>query len=367
MNQLSPIETHLIKLGIDIYLLNKLLIELGIPNWPDRERTNFLDRLRKSDDIEKISSILAEAEVAAHFLNKLDKEKVILHSFLENIGPDLEIRLPKRPIYIEVTSVRMGKPGEHIENICKRVKQKVEQKVFSGSSMNRYIRIEIDSARLKMNSKGKIDEAASVENIMDFIEKVNLWPLLNYDICVDIFRLMGNIEASSVEHACEDIIIGPRQIDAIYKENVRAVAVPIFERMMSIKYNTIMVFSASESKNGNGGVDVCPEMSFPTEVSKLEMESFLGRLKRRLEAKVEGGQLKAGYPNIIVVRTSESIWPLFGYERDRGLLSEIQFEPIKKKITEFLAEKKYTNISYISQVMIYESNFSRSQTVPIAL
>lgn len=68
--------------------------------------------------------------------------------------------------------------------------------------------------------------------------------------------------------------------------------------------------------------------------------------------------MKAGCPNIIVVKASN--WTLLGYEHGRDLTSELEFEPIKAKVKEFLEEKNRSNISGI---MIYERYFDKSRII----
>jgi len=324
--------------------------ELAIERWPRKRQGDLLSRLTSHDRTDSWSS-MAELEVYRHCSNRLGKLSVEFHPSFRGRVPDVGVKLRSRRVFFEVTTTNPGDAEKKMTKIC----EEAAKAVFGRSSVPRHIVLGLDPMMLVKDSRGLIDEAASLKNIEKFVDRIGLWPQLDRVDSFDVGALARmpypNKPVSDPPNRLSDL--EPTLFNASHQREISS----FLDRLKPIDLVESPILSVRSSDHCFRFVEARYELQHPTVSSLREQDSFLRHLERRIKYKICGGKLVPDHPNIIVIKALNVIVR----ECELGQpLAGSMFEPIERRIKILLKTVRNPDIS---AVMLYATRFSHSRTV----
>jgi len=147
-------------------------------------------------------------------------------------------------------------------------------------------------------------------------------------------------------------VLEPRLFSASHQREMSS----FLDRLKPIDLAGSPILSVRSSDHCFRLVEAGYGLQHPTVASRLEQESFLSHLERRIGEKL-GDRRVPGHPNIIVIKALNVIV----LECELGQpLADSMFEPIERRIKTLLETGRHPDVS---AVMLYATRFSQSRTV----
>jgi hypothetical protein len=264
---------------------------------------------------------------------------------------DISLRNNGQTYFIEICSLADGKTERNLQSIF----EKVSNWLLHNIADNRWIKIVINTRKLRYNSDGSIDVAGSVEKTINYIEKLKLIPMCNVNSDIN-FDEFSNWSDSGSLYDKKDIVkwYDSELFNSIEKEPFKSFSQSFHPKD---KDCPILDFFSTTSTHGTH-IELHSHNIFPSEAATLQMSAFCRRVLRKMEFKRQKEQFEPRHPNIIVMQAFD--WTKWGYTKKDDPFADEDFEPIKVSIKEFFSR---STLPYLSAVYLFETDIKNNRIV----
>lgn len=324
------------------------LLIFDVLNWSKADRDHLKDRLC-NDNYYKSLTQYTELIYAKWLAEKLGKKNVEIYPKLTTGKiSDVLAKLDTKSIYLEIGNLSESCPERKIQKILDEAALHLGTKVKDPIIML----LEVDTSELLVfDSKGHIDEKASIEKITSEIDR----------LCIDkIDKYYGAIFLDDIAFAVNNkILLG--QLGSLVlpstKKNLEFIDTPAISNWISLCKTEIakgskLVKWFSRHMSTFLLVEVHPMMAYPSKAALSERDSFIYHVIRHIKNQLK--QLQPDSPNVIVVQGFN--WVLFGLGEDFE-----DIEPLSSKIREYLSKNQQKHLSGID---IFTNDFAKSVFIP---
>jgi len=330
--------------------IEKALTALDYPNWNSTDQDELTNRITSEDHHDSLS-VFTELLIANRMIQRVGISNVQIYPNVGNGNKsDLQILINNTNVNCEITNLATALPEKKIEKIFLEVTKYLEAKISTRSYL---LRLHINTYELSKDSEGIIDVDKSIKLLKDEIDRLQLERIEGYEGYLTIERLDWLVNHEN--------IVGTAGLDVIDHE--------ISENLNRLPLsNWISLIKNELSKNSPikaiGGqlfemdtkplIEIHSDDHYPSKSGDVEKESFLNHIIRRIDDKVNHGQMVTDAHNVIIVQAFN--WLFSTYESTTN-----DFQPIHDKIVEYLESIKSKPLS---GVLIFSNDFDSGIFIP---
>lgn len=322
--------------------LEKAIELFSVMDWKTDEFNHFKSRLSDQDYLKSLS-IFTELIVAKRLVEKLGRENVELYPQLQNGGfSDILVKIDGKDVYLEVGNLGESLPQSKIQQIIDASAKHLGEKIDAAAC---YFQVEIDTAELVFDDKGRIDIDASVKKLNSEIDMLSLHELAGFTGWFTIEDIADIVANQSLYESMRQYLTPHERelLELVKSEKIRH---------WLGRFDISLLKKARLIKSIIGGivrsllVEIHIKGFYPSKAAMLERESFLNHVVRNVETQIAEQQLQLGVPNIVMVQ---------GYNWTVFRLGDL--EPLYTRIQTFFDEKKE---SHLSGIAVFSTEFERA-------
>lgn len=343
-----------------VELLEKSLYHFNILGWKQKEYNLFKNRIA-NHDWSVSSSAFSEITTAFRLAMKLGTTNVQYEPSISNgKNSDILVHLDGKDIYLELSFITESKTGKKIQAILDDVAKYFYCKIKTKNHFQFVLKL--DTTKLVFTN-GHIDEEKSKKKVFAWIDKLNMQELAGFNgiLFLDEYRYHSGIIAYSKKSLIDYPWNRPDMRQLLKEQEIvrnwaskvtisDALLCPIVSIGGSNKDPVSFVEIDEDSMYSTHEELVNSNQMSSIETGKLQEDSFLSQIFRKISYKIREEQYERGNPVIFMIYAR--LWSN-SYETDSDDL--LRIEKIVKKALE--------PYPYVSGVLLYYDDYTSGKFI----
>ena len=330
--------------------IENVLDKIDYCNWDTVAKGNLAARLTSENPHESLS-VFTELLITNIMIQRIGISNIHFHPDVENENEsDLQVIINDTSINCEITNLATGLPEQKIKQIFKAVTE------YLGSKINRRnygLRLHINTYELCTDHQGQIDVERSITLLKAEIDRLQLEHIEGFEGYLTLERIDWLVKHQDYTlNGSLDMI--DRKILGNLGKPPLSDWIPLIRQELSKNSPIVAIDGGFFEKDCEPLIEIHSDDHYPSRSGEAEKQSFLNHIIRRINDKVEHGQLVSDTPNVIIIQAHNWLFSIYEY-------TEMDFQPIRDKIISYFEDIRSKSLS---GVLIFSIDFDKGIFIP---